>query len=1086
MTQSEFSEDLLVQRTTLDFLTDELGWDGVMAWNNEVLGESGTFGRKNQHEVVLSRYLWKALKDLNPDLPQEAYHQAVERLTQKNATKTLLQRNREMTALIREGVKVEIRDSSTGEMRIETLRIIDFHTPENNQFLAVRELWVKGSAYLRRPDVIGYINGLPLVFIELKAPDKDVVTAYNDNLSDYRDTIPDLFIHNALVLLSNGKDARVGTYSSSYDFFHEWKRLHEEDSGVVDWETMLRGVCDKTRLLDIIENFIHFDDSPEGGTIKVLAANHQYLGVNLAFEAVQQREVREGKLGVFWHTQGSGKSYSMLWLSQKVHRKVAGSFTFVIVTDRAELDTQIAETFVGCGAVSKADAPVVHASSRKDLKKLLAEDHRYIFTLIHKFDVDWDGPCTERNDVIVIADEAHRTQNGQLAEAMRRALPNAAFIAFTGTPLMKSAEDQLTRETFGHYVSVYDFQRAVADNATVPLYYDNRGEKLKLVDKRLNARMQKALAAYDLDQDQTERLERDLSRDYHILTSQERLKRVAEDLAAHYALRWNTGKAMLVCLDKITCVRMYDLLKIYWAQEIEKQQAELLQLEQLRGRLLNTKKNARAFQKVEEHIRQAMDKLNWLRETEMRVVISGAQNEVRDFKKWGLDILPHRQKMNDRNLAKDFKDPAHPFRLVIVCAMWLTGFDVPSLSTVYIDKPMKGHTLMQTIARANRKAIGKHGGLIVDYNGMLKSLRAALATYGDGTGPSAPGPTDDAPPVESLDQLEEEFKAAVAACGNHLSDCGFDLSLLEKSRGFERIALLSKDSEDSAVNAVCQTDATRAKFEILARDVFRKRKALVAEPQRIAEVRLQADAVHAIYKQLQDNKEQADISHVMQALHAVVSDSVSHDGATREPGSDSGKTLDISHIDFEKLKEEFARNPHKNTLTQSLKAAIEKKLKRLIAQNPTRVDFYERYNEIIEAYNRETDRVTIERTFQELLQFHEALSEEETRAIRENLDETQLYYFDLLRQKNNDLDTRTRNRLKEVATGLLDALRDELAKLDAWSEKSQTKAQVKQFIYDYLYDEATGLPTSYSVSDIGELAEVIYLDVMTRGVDRAG
>lgn len=1083
MSASDYSEDRLVQETTASFLAEALGWRSVLAWDTETYGPQGTLGRADQSEVVLTRELEAALRKLNPGLPDEAYAQGIDQLTATSATKTLFQTNRELAALIKGRLFVTFKDAK-GETQTERLRVIDFENAENNDFLVVRELWVKGKVYRRRADLVGFVNGLPLLFVELKAHHKDVRYAFDDNFSDYQDTVPHLFHHNALVMLSNGDEARVGTFSSPYDFFHEWKRLDENDSGAVDWETMLRGVCEKHRFLDIVENFVHFDDSPSGGPIKAMAANHQYLGVNRAFEAVQEREVRDGKLGVFWHTQGSGKSYSMYWLAQKVHRKLEGSFTFLIVTDREELDTQIVKTFVGCGAVSVAKAPVVHASSRANLKKLLAEDHRYIFTLIHKFDVNDSEPYTLRDDVIVIADEAHRTQNGKLAETMRMVLPNAAFIAFTGTPLMKDDEDQLTRETFGDYVSRYDFKRAVDDGATVKLFYDNRGEKLQLLDAALNERIAEELEKHDLDQDQSERLERDLARDYHVLTSEERLERIARDLCAHYASRWETGKAMLVCIDKITCVRMYNLIERFWQEEVGRQELHLQGLREDREVMVANPPNvsdddrARLLALADTRIDDAQRKLDWLRETETCVVVSEEQNEVKRFQKWGLDIVPHRKKLKERDLATEYKKEDHPFRLAIVCAMWLTGFDVPHLSTLYIDKPMKGHTLMQAIARANRKAPGKNNGHIVDYNGMLKSLRAALAKYGDGPGVAGTGIADDIPPTADLDELEDEFGAAVGACEAHLEACGFDIKTLTEAVGFAKLALLSKSNEASAVNAVCKTDESRARFEVLAREVFKKRKALVSEPQRIKPYRQRADALDAIYKKLQDNKAAADISGVMMALHGVVDQAITHEGPTRLPGAQSGKLFDISHIDFDKLKAEFGANPNKNTAVQSLKDAIEKKLRRMIAQNPLRTDFYKRYMAIIADYNRETDRVTIEKTFEELVKLVGEMGEEDQRAVREGLDEENLAVFDVLVEKKDDLDTRIRNRVKKVARELLDAVKAELAKLDHWKEKRQTQAQVKQLIYDCLYSEDTGLPVdAYSDEEVKELAEVVYLHV---------
>ncbi len=1084
---SSFSEDRLVQKTTAEYFEDTLEWESIYAYNSEKMGEGGTLGRNNEHEIVLTKFLLPKLRELNPDLPEKVYQEAVDQLTASNASKTLLNANRDLYDLIRDGVRVEYK-ADDGTRRTPRLKVIDFDNPDTNHFLVVREMWVKGingSPYRKRPDIMGFVNGLPLLFIELKKSTKNVKTAYEKNLKDYLDTIPHLFFHNALCMLSNGIEARVGTMVSPYEYFHEWKRIDEDDAGVVHWQTMLKALCDKRRFLDVVESFIIFDDSPSSGTIKAMAANHQFMGVNKAFRAVQDRDVRKGRLGVFWHTQGSGKSYSMLCLSQKVHRKVAGSFTFVILTDRKELDDQIAKTFAGCGAVGEAKA--VHASTGKHLKKLLQEDHRYIFTLVHKFNLDDDGPYTQRENVIVIADEAHRTQSGKLAENMRRVLPNASFIAFTGTPLMKSEDDQLTRQIFGEYVSTYDFRRAIEDKATVPLFYDNRGEKLDLATSNINDRIADELEKYDLDQDQEASLSRYLSKDYHILTADDRLDRIARDMTAHYSKRWETGKAMYVALDKVTCVRMHDLFVKYWDGEVKRQQ-KLVESMKAEGEDLKAKlkdevddTRVRVLAAQASRLDTEVRKLEWLDSTEACVVVSEEQNEVTRFKEWGIDIVPHRARMKSQDLAEEFKKPGSSFRVVFVCAMWLTGFDVPSLSTMYLDKPMKGHTLMQAIARANRKAKGKNNGHLVDYNGMLKSLRAALATYGGGNTGGAGGAEG---PTKPMEELLKEFVEALTSCGDHLKECGFDLKDLVKAKGFDKLALLDKANENSAVNAVCRNDKTRVTFEVLAREVFKKRKALISEPQMIGPYRHKADGVDAIYKRLSENKDAADITKIMMALRGIISDSVVHEEGHRLPGEYSGKTFDISDIDFDKLSREFEGNSNKNTTVQSMKDAVEKKLKKMIKNNPLRTNFEERYREIIKEYNKETDRVTIEETFAQLIAFVDELSMEYQRAVQEGLSEDHLAVFDLLVQSKDELKTRSRNKVKEIATELLTAIKFELSKLDNWRETRQTQAQVKRMIHDHLYSDKTGLPVDdYTPEDVSTLADVIYLHVYENYVD---
>lgn len=488
------------------------------------------------------------------------------------------------------------------------------------------------------------------------------------------------------LMLSNGVEAKVGTLGSKYEFFHEWKRLSEQEQGSVALETMLRGICKKENFLDLLEDFILFDHSG-GKTVKILARNHQYLGVNEAVRAYEARKLNNGKLGVFWHTQGSGKSYSMVFLSQKIRRKFAGSPTIVVLTDREELNSQISDTFENCGLLGKTKASKFIATSGEDLINKLKGNPSFIFTLIQKFNKKVDEPIIPDHDIIIMSDEAHRSQYGVFADNMVELLPTASRIGFTGTPLLSN--DNITERTFGGYISIYDFKRAVEDKATVPLYYENRGEKiLDINNPDITDKILDAIEAADLDPEQEEKLEHEFEKEIHLLTAEPRLESVARDFVSHYSDLWTSGKAMFVCLNKVTCVRMYDFVQKYWQDDIKALEKQIQTASQ---------------QEVQELER----KLNWMKETEMAVVISQEQNEIQTFKKWNLDIKYHREKMEKRDLDKEFKDKDNPLRVVFVCAMWLTGFDVKCLSCLYLDKPLKAHTLMQTIARANRVAEGK-------------------------------------------------------------------------------------------------------------------------------------------------------------------------------------------------------------------------------------------------------------------------------------------------------------------------------------------------------------------------------------------
>ncbi len=1055
-----YTEDTLVQQTTADYLEQELGWDSVYAYNNEDFGPESLLGRSSDREVVLTRYLREKLVELNPGLPREAYDDAVRQIVATSAMQSMVATNREKYDLVRDGVQVTFRNDR-GERVRQRLRVFDFAEPANNHFLCVRELWVRGDLYRRRADIVGFVNGLPLLFMELKNVHRDIRAAYEQNFKDYKDTVPHLFHHNAFVVLANGVDAKIGSVTSRFEHFHEWKRLAEDQPGVVDMETLLKGVCQKANFIDLFENFILFDD-PLGEPKKILARNHQFLGVNRAIEAVKDRRNRQGKLGVFWHTQGAGKSYSMVMFTRKVHRKLGGNYTFLVLTDRDDLDTQIYKTFAGCGVVDN-DRDPCRAESGEHLSRLLAEHKSYIFSLIQKFnqEVEPEQPYSPRDDVIVITDEAHRTQYGTLALNMRNALPNASYIGFTGTPLMK--DDEITRRVFGDYVSTYDFQRAVDDKATVPLYYDARGEKLGVAIGDLNERIAEELEKLEInDIDVEQQLERELKRDYHIITANKRLDQVARDFVKHYSTAWETGKAMLVCIDKVTCVRMHDLINTYWKKRIADLETEIA---------------LTADEQEEIYLRRQIE---WMRETRMAVVISEEQGEMDKFRKWNLDITPHRRLIKDgidlpefmreqpqfrnmQRLALDdaFKEQKHPFRIAVVCAMWLTGFDVPSLSTLYLDKPLKAHTLMQAIARANRVNEGKNNGMIVDYCGILKNLRKALATFA-GTGEGR-----EIEPARPDEELLADLAEAIMLVRTFLTERGASLDNIISWTGFERNAAIV-----AAKEAVNENDETRKRFEIMCRAVFTKFKACI-NVEGINAHRGDYNAITIVYRSLQQDRDKADITEIIRQLHGVVDEAIE----TR-PGSITEETTpyDISKIDFDRLRQEFERSPAKRTTVQDLKQAIDKRLLRLLQQNPLRTDFQRHYEEIVAGYNRERDRVTIEKTFEVLLQFMNQMGEEENRAVREGLDEESLAIFDLL--KKPDLSSIEIQRIKKVAVKLLETLKAEKLRIDHWRDKEATRDAVRLAIRDFLWSDSTGLPVGhYTEDDVQVRADDVYRHV---------
>ncbi len=1041
----EFSEDKLIQASAAELLEKELGWTAVYAMD-EVLGLDGTLGRTSYKRVLLPGRFAQALKSLNPWMTGQQVTEAIERMTEYMSSQTLMQINEQKYQYIRDGVPVT-RVKPGGETEEVRAKVIDFASPGKNDFLCVRELWVQGALYKRRADIVGFVNGLPLLFVELKNHDVAVEDAFNKNYRDYLDTIPQLFYHNAMVMFSNGLEARVGTIDSKWEFFHEWKRLTEEDAGNIELPTMLRGICKKENFLDLLENFILYDHSG-GSTVKILARNHQYLGVNQAVEKYRSREITQGKLGVFWHTQGSGKSYSMLFLAQKIRRKFEGSPTIVVLTDRDELNKQISETFENCGLLGKSKSKEFMAQSAEDLINKLKGNPSFVFSLIQKFNdtAAKAEPIYPDHDIIVMSDEAHRTQNGIFADNLMHLLPTASRIGFTGTPLLKN--DNITARTFGGYVSIYDFKRAVEDKATVPLYYENRGERLQeLKNPEINEEIAAALEeAGDMDSSQLAKLEQEFAKEVHLLTAKKRLRVVAQDFVKHYSDLWTSGKAMMVCYNKVTCVRMYDYVQEYWQQEIKEVEQKL--------------KKCTSQQEYQELKR----KLEWMQETEMAVVVSQEQNEMQTFNKWGLDIVPHREKMMKRELDKEFKDPDSRLRIVFVCAMWLTGFDVKTLSCLYIDKPMKAHTLMQTIARANRVAEGKTNGLVVDYIGIVKALKQALADYTA----NAKGLEGNDPTIDK-EKLIKSADETIAATREFLKEHGIDLQELIEAESFMKLSLLK-----TAADAMCATVEIRKSYCTLATTLLNRWKYLDRDD--ITPERKQAkDAIEAIYKELQKKRKNADITDLSVAINNIIDEHLEIEAGQGVVG-ESRTQFDISRIDFDLLQREFAKAKQKNLMLKDIKELLQERLAEMLAMNPSRINFYERYQEIIESYNQEQDRASIEKLFEELMDLTKKLSEEERRYVREGFEnDEQLTMYDLLMK--DDLTKAEIKKIKEVAVELLEKIKTQLATMDHPFEKRETKAAIIITIRDTLWEM---LPESYSDESIDTYKDAVFEYVQQR------
>jgi type I restriction enzyme R subunit len=1045
-----WTEDQLVEQPAVGLFA-ELGWATVSALE-ETFGATGTLLRETKGEVVLMSRLRAALERLNPALPPEAITAAVDELTRDRSAMSLEAANREVYLLLKEGIKVSVPDAETdatphrgprpgrggegvrsrgGGQKTERVRVVDWEHPVNNDFLLVSQFSVTGALYTCRPDLVGFVNGLPLVVIELKKPGVPARAAFNENLTHYKQQIPALFWYNALLIASNGTESRVGSLTADWERFFEWKRIAREDEPRrVSLDTMIRGTCERSKLLDLAENFTLFSEH-KAGLVKIIGQNHQVLGVNNTIASMMRVRgaVAAGILpphpngvGVFWHTQGSGKSYSMVFFAQKVLRKVPGDWRFVIATDRVELDEQIAKTFKATGAVGEAEGDQCHATSGAHLRELLRGNHRYVFTLIHKFQTP-EMLC-DRPDVIVLADEAHRSQYDTLALNMRAALPRALFIAFTGTPLIVGEER--TKEVFGDYVSIYDFQQSIEDGATVPLFYENRTPELQLVNPDLNEDIYRLIEAAELDPEQEAKLERELSRQYHILTRDDRLETVARDIVRHFLGRGFVGKAMAVSIDKATALKMHDKVRKHWAAERERVEKEL-------GRygLPADKKD------------ELLDRLRVLQTTDMALIVSPGQNEIAQMQKHGLDVVPHRRRMNESQppLDEKFKDPEDPLRLVFVCAMWMTGFDAPSCSTMYLDKPLRNHTLMQTIARANRVFPGKHSGVIVDYANVFASLEKALAIYGAGKGGKNP--------VRDKQKLVEELRKAADAAVLFCANRGVILAAIEQqpTGSMERLQRM-----DEAVNALISPDPLRREYFGHERLVSTLYGAVKPDPAalefagRVACIAAIADAIRTKL-----NPNPADISGVMGGINKLLDASITGVDMPAKPAP----VMDLSKIDFEALRRRFKESKHRNTDLEILKAAIRAQLEKLIRLNKTRTDFQEQFEELVESYNAGSRN--IEALFEELVKLSRNLSEEQQRHVRENMTEEELVIFDILTRPAPDLSADERSEVKKVAKLLLARIKALLV-LD-WRKRQSSRARVEDAIKDLL---DSGLPRVYS------------------------
>jgi len=1070
MARNFISEDD-IEQALLQKLSSQFGFMHLNCYTAKPEDLNDKSNRTDKRDVILGDRLKAACLRLNPEIPEAVINEVVERVMERRVAMSAIAANKELYDFIRDGVPVEFEDAE-GIKQNEYIRLVDFDNPTigdeaSNEYLAVSQLWIKAigqapKAAYRRPDVILYVNGLPLVFVELKNSNVKLRSAFDDNLTDYKHDIPQLFHCNAFCLLSNAIETKMGSFTAGWEHFFYWLRVDDEKENTdrkqiakdgTSLEYAAAGLCQPKKLLDYIENYILFHKN----NTKIIAQNHQFMGVNNAYARFLKRKELDGKLGVFWHTQGSGKSFSMIFYARKIFRKVVGNFSFVVVTDRQDLDGQIYRNFVNTGTVKEKDA--AQPKDSEQMRKFLGQNKKVMFTLIQKFRYPKGQkyPSLLQDDgreVIVMVDEAHRTQYKDLAENMRAGLKGANFIAFTGTPLLGRASKEgkpgkpgKTEDWFGGYVSEYNFKQAMDDGATVPLYYEKRVPEMVNQNEELSEEFYELLEDENLTEAQQQKLEKKFAKEMEVIKRDDRLDKVAQDIVYHFPRRGYLGKGMMIAVDKFTAVKMLDKVQREWKAELKR----------LRGLIKETSNDIERarFKKLVEYMKQV----------EMAVVISDPSADKEKFAEAGLNIEPHVKRMekldeHSHDIETNFKDPEHPLQLVFVCAMWLTGFDAPTVSTLYLDKPMKDHSLMQTIARANRvssyrirgyngEMIEKRNGDIVDYYNVFRNMKKALKDYALGDDDEGEKPVKEK--KELLILLDDAIDQTLAFC----QERGIDLHAITLERGtFKNIKKFNEYAD-----ILLGLDEWRKSFYVYDNTVSSIYEA--CKPEIFQQpLRPEIAVIQFLRGVIDSLVEQADIDAVSRKVSELLDESVvvenAEQFAIQEHQADykiiqKGRIWDLSKIDFEKLKDDFKQAQYKNIEIADMRQFIETKLEQMINQNYTRVDFAQRLQEIIDRYNAGSS--SQENYLDEIVRLAQAMKEEDERHIRLGLTEDELELFDTI--KKDSMTAAEEQRVKNAAKHLITRLLDEHPKVfvQDWWKDGQTQRKVKDAIEEVLDQE---------------------------------
>ena len=1015
-----------VEQAALDWLRD-LGWQ--LAHGPDIAPDTPAAERDDYGQVVLERRLRDALADLNPSLPTDALNDAVRKLTRPEGS-TLAARNREFHRMLVNGVEIEYREAG-GAVRGDLVRVIDFDNPANNDWLAVSQFTATENKNTRRPDVVLFVNGLPLGVIELKNPadeDATIWTAWQQ-LQTYKSELPSLFSMNEALVVSDGNEARLGTLTSGREWFKPWRTVTGEtlaNTQMTELQVMLEGAFEPRRFLALVRDFIVFEDDGSGALVKKMAGYHQLHAVRVAVDEtlraakLQRAELRtaeEGgryesgrkpggdpgdrRIGVVWHTQGSGKSLTMAFYTGTIIREPAmENPTVVVLTDRNDLDDQLFGTFSRCQDLLRQ--PPTQAESRADLRnKLSVNAGGVVFTTIQKFFPDEKGPSTssgqapsagsgqalsDRRNIVVIADEAHRSQYDFIdgfARHMRDALPNASFVGFTGTPI--ELRDANTRAVFGDYISIYDIQRSVEDRATVPIYYESRLAKLALDEDerpRIDPEFEEATEGEEVEH--REKLKTRWAQLEAVVGAEKRVKQIAQDIVAHFEQRLEAldGKAMVVCMSRRICIDLY--------KELERLRSDWHDDDDGKGA--------------------------------MKVVMTGSASDP-------LDWQPHiRNKARREELAQRFRNPDDPLRVVLVRDMWLTGFDAPSLHTMYVDKPMRGHGLMQAIARVNRVFKDKPGGLVVDYLGLAQDLKRALATYTESGGKGSTALNQD----EAVALIQEKYEVCCALFH------GLDWSRWTTGTPQERLTLLpaaqehilaQEDGKERCLNAVRELSQAFA---------------LAVPHEETLRIRDDVGFFQAVRAALSKRavtdarpEEELDL-----AVRQIISRAVASEGVMDVFAAAGLEKPDISVLSDEFLAE-VQGMPHRNLAVELLEKLLRGEVSTRRRKNVVQArSFAEMLEQTLRRYqNRAIEAAQV---IEELIELAREMREANERGEALGLSEDELAFYDALETNDSAVQVLGDETLRDIARELVDTVRNNVT-ID-WTLRENVRANLRRLV----------------------------------------